>query len=244
MNGRDCRATFHKSLETAQSRTRAPSSTNNENHLRKTRQTRNRSRGKIGAVSIIMVSCFSPSITRRIHFFFSTRTFHYFPLHDTKFLVAMYPSSLTLSFHHRFHFPSPLFAYKVATHPNVTFYLKIQDVEIEEPCFRFSLPSFPFLSPFFFPLSTPSVHFSTGLRLIIGILCFLIFPPPIRWFPSFVDRLPRIHPPRVLDSIRENSYTPRVWFLLSRFAGCDSRISRSWTNFICIAFIYIVELCW
>lgn len=159
-----------------------------------------------------------------------------------------YPSSLTLASTTDSISLGLLFAYKVATHPNVTFYLNFQDVEIEEPCFRF--PPFSFASLFRPPflLVLLSIHFSTGLRLIIGILCFLIFPP-IRWFPSLstvsLPNTPSTPPPPLERSTRFGGIRTRhVWFLLFRLAGCDSRISRSWTSFICVAFIHRVELCW
>lgn len=157
-----------------------------------------------------------------------------------------YPSSLTLASTTDSISLGLLFAYKVATHPNVTFYLNFQDVEIEEPCFRF--PPFSFASLFRPPflLVLLSIHFSTGLRLIIGILCFLIFPP-IRWFPSLSTvSLPNTPstPPRALDSIRWNSYTSRMVSFISIGWMWFLRISRSWTSFICVAFIHRVELCW
>lgn len=94
-----------------------------------------------------------------------------------------YPSSLTLASTTDSISLGLLFAYKVATHPNVTFYLQLPRRWNRGTVFPF--PPFSFASLFrppFLPVLL-SIHFSTGLRLIIGILCFLIFPP-IRWFPS------------------------------------------------------------
>lgn len=199
------------------------------------------------------MSCFSIHFDYAWYIFFDENIPLFSSLHDdTRFLPMAtshqrYPSSLTLASTADSISLGLLFAYKVATHPNVTFYLNFQDVEIEEPCFRF--PPFSFASLFRPPflLVLLSIHFSTGLRLIIGILCFLIFPP-IRWFPSLstvsLPNTPSTPPPRALDSIRWNSYTSRMVSFISIGWMWFLRISRSWTSFICVAFIHRVELCW
>lgn len=154
-----------------------------------------------------------------------------------------YPSSLTLASTTDSISLGLLFAYKVATHPNVTFYLNFQDVEIEEPCFRF--PPFSFASLFRPPflLVLLSIHFSTGLRLIIGILCFLIFPP-IRWFPSLstvsLPNTPSTPPPPLERSTRFGGIRTRhVWFLLFRLAGCDFSVFLAAERVLFVSRLYI-----
>lgn len=244
-NSRDWKATFYKrnrhenrEHEFLEARIKQP-----------TREGRRETRDRRGS---IIVSCFSIHFDYAWYIFFDENIPLFSSLHDdTRFLPVAtshqrYPSSLTLASTTDSISLGLLFAYKVATHPNVTFYLNFQDVEIEEPCFRF--PPFSFASLFrppFLPVLL-SIHFSTGLRLIIGILCFLIFPP-IRWFPSLSTvSLPNTPPPppRALDSIRWNSYTSRMVSFISIGWMWFLRISRSWTSFICVAFIHRVELCW
>lgn len=215
-NSRDWKATFYKrnrhenrEHEFLEARIKQP-----------TREGRRETRDRRGS---IIVSCFSIHFDYAWYIFFDENIPLFSSLHDdTRFLPVAtshqrYPSSLTLASTTDSISLGLLFAYKVATHPNVTFYLNFQDVEIEEPCFRF--PPFSFASLFrppFLPVLL-SIHFSTGLRLIIGILCFLIFPP-IRWFPSLSTvSLPNTPstPPRALDSIRWNSYTSRMVSFIS-----------------------------
>lgn len=215
-NSRDWKATFYKrnrhenrEHEFLEARIKQP-----------TREGRRETRDRRGS---IIVSCFSIHFDYAWYIFFDENIPLFSSLHDdTRFLPVAtshqrYPSSLTLASTADSISLGLLFAYKVATHPNVTFYLNFQDVEIEEPCFRF--PPFSFASLFrppFLPVLL-SIHFSTGLRLIIGILCFLIFPP-IRWFPFLSTvSLPNTPstPSRALDSIRWNSYTSRMVSFIS-----------------------------
>lgn len=204
-NSRDWKATFYKrnrhenrEHEFLEARIKQP-----------TREGRRETRDRRGS---IIVSCFSIHFDYAWYIFFDENIPLFSSLHDdTRFLPVAtshqrYPSSLTLASTTDSISLGLLFAYKVATHPNVTFYLNFQDVEIEEPCFRF--PPFSFASLFRPPflLVLLSIHFSTGLRLIIGILCFLIFPP-IRWFPSLstvsLPNTPSTPPPSSarLDSV-------------------------------------------
>lgn len=148
MNGRDCRATFYIKVSKRSNREhellRARKPPTKDKADKKSKPWKNR-RGFHYRVMFFSIDYASYPF----FFFFLDENIPLFS--PPRYKIPTYPSSLTLSFHHRSHFPWPLFAYKVATHPNVTFYLEIQDVEIEEPCFRFSLPSFPFLSFLFFP---------------------------------------------------------------------------------------------
>lgn len=85
--------------------------------------------------------------------------------------------------HHRFHFPWPFVCIQSGYASERHFLPQLPRRWNRGTVFPF--PPFSFASLFrppFLPVLL-SIHFSTGLRLIIGILCFLIFPP-IRWFPS------------------------------------------------------------
>lgn len=154
------------------------------------------------------VMFFHSSITRRT--FFWEHSIIFFPPWY-KIPRGNVPSKVSIFLnpyiHRRFHFPWLLFAYKVATHPNVTFYLKFQDVEIEEPCFRF-----PFSFAFLFSRFTfhPFFH---GTTIDYRNPLFPYFSADTL-VSFFVDGFPRI-PPRALDSIRRNSYTPRMVSFIS-----------------------------
>lgn len=119
--------------------------------------------------------------------------------------------------HHRFHFPWPFVCIQSGYASERHFLPQLPRRWNRGTVFPF--PPFSFASLFrppFLPVLL-SIHFSTGLRLIIGILCFLIFPP-IRWFPSLSTvSLPNTPstPPRALNSIRWNSYTSRMVSFIS-----------------------------
>lgn len=215
-NSRDWKATFYKrnrhenrEHEFLEARIKQP-----------TREGRRETRDRRGS---IIVSCFSIHFDYAWYIFFDENIPLFSSLHDdTRFLPVAtshqrYPSSLTLASTTDSISLGLLFAYKVATHPNVTFYLQLPRRWNRGTVFPF--PPFSFASLFrppFLPVLL-SIHFSTGLRLIIGILCFLIFPP-IRWFPSLSTvSLPNTPstPSRALDSIRWNSYTSRMVSFIS-----------------------------
>lgn len=142
-----------------------------------------------------------------------------------------YPSSLTLTFHHRFHFPWPLFAYKVATHPNVTFYLKFQDVEIEEPCF-------PFLSSFFSPLfSRFTFHpFFHGTAIDYRNPLFPYFSADTL-VSFFVDGFPRITSPSARFDSGEFVHATYGFFYFDWLDVIPIFLAAE-RDFIFIAFIY------
>lgn len=150
--------------------------------------------------------------------------------------------------HHRFHFPWP--------------FVCIQSGYASERHFLPQLPRrwnrgtvFPF-PPFFFRLSFsppfssrftfhPFFH-GTTIDYRNPLFPYFSADTLVSFFvDGFSPEYP-LHPPppRALDSIRWNSYTSRMVSFISIGWMWFLRISRSWTSFICVAFIHRVELCW
>lgn len=244
-NSRDWKATFYKrnrhenrEHEFLEARIKQP-----------TREGRRETRDRRG---FIIVSCFSIHFGYAWYIFFDENIPLFSSLHDdTRFLPVAtshqrYPSSLTLASTTDSISLGLLFAYKVATHPNVTFYLQLprrwnRGTVFPFPLFFFRLSfSPPFSSRFTFH---PFFH---GTTIDYRNPLFPYFSADTL-VSFFVDGFPPeypLHPPLERSTRFGGIRTRHVWFLLFRLAGCDSRISRSWTSFICVAFIHRVELCW
>lgn len=145
--------------------------------------------------------------------------------------------------HHRFHFPWP--------------FVCIQSGYASERHFLPQLPRrwnrgtvFPF-PPFFFRLSfSPPFSSRFTFHPFFHGTTIDYRNPLFPYFSAdtlvsfFVDGFPPEYPLHPRSTRFGGIRTRHVWFLLFRLAGCDSRISRSWTSFICVAFIHRVELCW
>lgn len=246
-NSRDWKATFYKrnrhenrEHEFLEARIKQP-----------TREGRRETRDRRGS---IIVSCFSIHFDYAWYIFFDENIPLFSSLHDDTKIPPRgnVPSKVSIflnpCIHHRFHFPWP--------------FVCIQSGYASERHFLPQLPRrwnrgtvFPF-PPFFFRLSFsppfssrftfhPFFH-GTTIDYRNPLFPYFSADTLVSFFvDGFSPEYP-LHPPppRALDSIRWNSYTSRMVSFISIGWMWFLRISRSWTSFICVAFIHRVELCW